>query len=190
MEVRYGLHPLLCKMWSHVGTRVGAPMQRRLDGDTLFGAFEMKGAGGVFHYTDRVGKEFDAEFLKRISESAAKKIHVLIEDGAGFRHKQGQSVEDKLPINVRVTILSPYSPELETVEKLWDAVKGRICNMNWKSLEDLEERLTNLLRSWWERNEGFGSLVTGSYLLTERNVTRKFGKSLLLCYAIQLDRSC
>jgi transposase len=180
-EMRYGLHPLLRKMWSLVGTRVVAPVNRRFNWGYLFGAFEVDGLGGEFLYTDGVGKEFDAVFLEQISKSAPEKIHVIIGDGAGFHHKQNQNNETELPANIRIITLPPYSPELNPIEKLWDVVKDGICNVNWKSMEELEERMTEVLASWWTKVEGFGSLLTNSYLRSELNATKNSDKALLLC---------
>jgi len=68
-EMRYGLHPLLRKMWSIKGHRVVAPMNRRYDWGYLFGAIEVGGPGSEFLYTDGINKEFDRNFLKQIAES-------------------------------------------------------------------------------------------------------------------------
>jgi transposase len=170
-EMRYGLHPLLRKMWSLIGTRVIAPVHRRFKWGYLFGAIEVEGSNSEFLYTEGLGKEFDAAFIDQIANSAPDKIHVIIGDGAGFHHKQNQDNEGALPENVRILTLPPYSPELNPIEKLWDVVKDTICNVNWESLEELENRLTQTLKSLWRRPEGFSSLFTNSYLRSELNAT-------------------
>jgi len=101
-EMRYGLHPLLRKMWSLIGTRVVAPVHRRFKWGYLFGAIEVEGSGSEFLYTDGLSKDFDAAFIGQISSSDPDKIHVIIGDGAGFHHKQGQDNEASIPSNVRV----------------------------------------------------------------------------------------
>ena len=68
-EMRYGLHPLLRKMWSLIGHRVVAPVNRRFEWGYLFGAIEVEGGASEFLYTDGVLKEFDREFLKQISNT-------------------------------------------------------------------------------------------------------------------------
>lgn len=172
-EMRYGLHPLLRRMWSLIGTRVVAPVNRRFKWGYLFGAIEVEGSGSEFLYTEGLGKEFDAAFINQVSKSDPDKIHVIIGDGAGFHHKQGQDFEGAIPSNVRILTLPPYSPELNPIEKLWDVVKDSICNINWSSLGELESQLTKTLEDLWERVEGFSSLFTNSYLRSELNAINK-----------------
>ena len=172
-EMRYGLHPLLRKMWSLIGTRVVAPVNRRFKWGYLFGAIEVEGSGSEFLYTDGLSKDFDAAFIKQVSSSDPDKIHVIIGDGAGFHHKQGQDNESLIPSNVKILTLPPYSPELNPIEKLWDVVKDTVCSINWKSLDQLEEQITTTLKALWERPEGFSSLFTSSYLRTELNAINK-----------------
>ena len=100
--MRYGLHPLLRKMWSLIGTRVIAPVHRRFEWVSLFSAIEVEGSGSEFLYTEGLGKD-------------------------------------------------------------------TVWNVNWKSLEELENKLTQTLESLWRRPEGFSSLFTNSYLRPELN---------------------
>ena len=171
-EMRYGLHPLLRKMWSLIGTRVVASVNRRFKWGYVFGAIEVAGSGSEFLYADGLSKSMDALFIKQIAASAPEKIHVIIGDGAGFHHKEGQDQEAALPKNVRILTLPPYCPELNPIEKFWDIIKDAICTVNWKNLDQLEEKMTQILREWWEKPEGFSSLFTHSYLRTELNATR------------------
>jgi len=172
-EMRYGLHPLLRKMWSLIGTRVIAPVNRRFKWGYVLGAIEVEGSGSEFLYTNGLGKDMDALFIEQISASSPDEIHVIIGDGAGFHHKEGQANKEALPENVRILTLPPYSPELNPIEKFWDVVKDGIFSVNWKNLEELETKMSEVLKSWWERPEGFASLFTSSYLRTELNASKK-----------------
>ena len=170
-EMRYGLHPLLRKMWSLRGTRVVAPVNRRFEWGYLFGALEVENGQSEFLYTDRVVKDFDRAFLEQISKHDPDCIHVVIGDGAGFHHREGVEQENPLPKNIEILTLPPYSPELSPVEKIWDIVKDRICTVCWQTLEALESEISNCLREWWEKEDGFSSLFTQSYLRSELNAT-------------------
>ncbi len=45
----------------------------------------------------------------------------------------------------------PYSPELNPTERLWDVVKDQICNSIFKTLDPIEEKITEALRPFWEQ---------------------------------------
>ena len=180
-EMRYGLHPLLRRMWSLAGKRVVAPVHRRFKWGYVFGAIEVGGAGSEFMYTDGLSKMMDAGFIEQVAKSDPEKMHVIIGDGAAFHNKEGQTSTEELPANVRILTLPAYSPELNPIEKLWDIVKDVICTVAWADLGALEEKLTEVLREWWERPDGFASLFTSSYLVSELNATGNPNKSCLFC---------
>ncbi len=168
-EMRYGLHPLLRKMWSLVGRRVIAPVERRFKWGYLFGAIEVESGSSEFLFTDGVTKDFDCAFLTQISQSDPDCEHVVIGDGAGFHHKENQQCDQPIPANIHILTLPPYSPELNPIEKLWDILKDKICTRHWSDMEQLERAITEVLQEWWKRAEGFSSLFRHSYLRSELN---------------------
>lgn len=170
-EMRYGLHPLLRKMWSLIGHRVIASVNRRFQWGYLFGAIEVENGASEFLYTDGVLKEFDREFLNQISRHDLDCEHVVIGDGAGFHHKENQDCEESLPSNIHILTLPAYSPELNPIEKLWDIIKDKICTHHWENLVELEDAITEVLKTWWDRAKGFSSLFRQSYLRSELNAT-------------------
>ncbi len=74
-------------------------------------------------------------FLKKlIKKSKGQKIVIVI-DGAGW-HRSDKSIISK---NIRIIMLSPYSPELNPAEKLWQYIKNHtIKNRVYKTLKELE----------------------------------------------------
>lgn len=171
-EMRHGLHPLTRKMWCRRGVRVTAPSRRRYQNGYLYGALEVSGEGAEFLFTPNLCKEWDECFLTQIGRTDPESIHVVIGDGAGFHHKQGDSL---LPTNVRIITLPPYSPELNPAEKLWDIVKDGICNRDWEDLEELEKAIEQRIRPYWEEPERVKKLIGTSYLPSELNDTNRKG---------------
>lgn len=169
-EMRYGLHPLVRRVWSLKGVRVVTPVERRFEWGYVFGAFEVGGGASEFLYSPTVNKEADIHFLHQIAASDQEAMHVVIGDGAGFHHRNGGS---ELPENLKIITLPAYSPELNPVEKFWDIVKDTICNKAWPSLEALEEKITITLRNYWEDTIRVLSLFTNSYLRSELNDLKK-----------------
>jgi transposase len=94
----------------------------------------------------------------------------VIGDGAGFHHRKD---EESLPENSKIITLPAYSPELNPVEKLWDIVKDVICNRDWKDLDELEEKITERIKPYWEDAECVTRLIGKGYLLSERNAIWK-----------------
>ena len=169
-EMRYGLHPLVRKMWSLVGHRVVAPVHRRFDWGYLFGAMEVSRGKGEFLHTGRISKDFDRAFLEQISKSESGAMHVVIGDGAGFHHREGIKQENPLPDNLRIITLPAYCPELNPAEKLWDVIKDRICTTCWENLDAVAEKIDEVLEEHWTRSGKFRSYFTNSYLRLELNV--------------------
>ena len=93
----------------------------------------MEGGESEFLYADGISKEKDARFIRQISNNDPNEVHIIIGDGAGFHHKQNLDNEECIPDNVRVLTISPYSPELNPIDKLWDVIKNEICHISGQS---------------------------------------------------------
>ena len=50
-----------------------------------------------------------------------------------------------IPSNIALLFLPPYSPELNPAEKMWRYLKDRIANEAFKTLNDLSNRLGQLI---------------------------------------------
>lgn len=67
----------------------------------------------------------------------------MVVDGAGW-HKAGSL---KLPSNLRLHFLPPYSPELNPQEHIWDELREKhFHNRVFASLDALEDQLVQALR--------------------------------------------
>lgn len=73
---------------------------------------------------------------------------ILVLDGAGWH----RSHTLKLPHNLRLLMLPPYSPELNPVENLWDELREKsFHNRVFDSLDALENHLEAALCITWKR---------------------------------------
>jgi transposase len=167
-EMRFGLQPVTRRAWGLPGVRIVKPVQQRYEWGYVYGALEVGGGGAEFSYLPTVNKEATRLHLEQISASDPESIHVIIWDGAGFHHRDG---EEEIPTNVRLIQLPAYSPELNPVEKLWDIVKDGICNRFHENLDALEEEITERLRPYWEDVRRVKSLIGEGWLLAEVNAT-------------------
>jgi transposase len=167
-EMRYGLQPVTRRVWSLQGVRVVKPICPRYEWGYTFGALEVGGEGCEFSFLPTVSKEATRLHLEQISRGDAEAVHVIIWDGAGFHHRDG---DPEVPENIRLIQLPAYSPELNPAEKLWDILKDGICNRLFETIEALEEALTAKLRLYWEESERVVSLIGSGWLLAEVNAT-------------------
>ena len=167
-EMRFGLQPVTRRMWTLKGVEIIAPVNPRYQWGYTYGALEVCGGSAEFMHTDGVSQEATSVFYQQLAANDAQAMHIIIADGAGFHLPEGH---EKLPDNVRVVTLPPYSPELNPVEKLWDIVKDRICNRVWPELESLEEAITQVLKEYWSTPALVRSLVGQGVLNTEVNTS-------------------
>jgi len=82
-------------------------------------------------------------FLDAFAETIADDEHVaLVLDGAGWHN--GKSL--RLPPNITLVPLPPYSPELNPVERVWLYLKERFLSM--RLLNDYRAIVTAASRAW------------------------------------------
>jgi transposase len=98
-------------------------------------------------------------FLAELSQEYLSDRVALIMDGAGW-HK---SADLKIPENIKIFFLPPYSPELNPVERLWLYIKKNILpNKIYKTIDDLETALCKFINQLSQ--ELVKSICTASYL--------------------------
>lgn len=77
-------------------------------------------------------------FLKEISKRHRYRMILMIMDGAASHRHSGL----KVPDNILIVYLPPYSPELNPVEHLWDDMREKFfCNRVFDSMVAVEKRL-------------------------------------------------
>jgi transposase len=147
-EHRYGLLPVIRRVWARKGVRVHAPYKTTYQWGYLHEALEVDGAHRVeLLFTPSINQDVHAVFLKQIAESDPDALHVIVMDQAGFHMKQE---DGRVPVNIRVLPLPPYCPELNPAEWFGRVVKAPTVNRIYGSLEKLENHLIAVARSWSE----------------------------------------
>jgi transposase len=166
-EHRYGLLPVIRRCWSLKGVRVHVPYATRYQWGYLHEALEVDGENKVeLLFTPAIDQDIHATFLRQIGASDPGARHVIIQDQAGFHLREGDA---RLPANVRVVPLPPYSPELNPVEKLGDLVKDAICNRLFTALRPLEDAILAELEPLRQSGARVAQLIGRSWLLEQAN---------------------
>ncbi len=145
-EHRYGLLPVIRRVWARRGVRVHAPYATTYKWGYLHEALEIDGAHDTqLLFTPAINRDIHAVFLQQIADSDPASLHVVIQDRAGF-HLPADDV--RLPSNVRLLPLPPYCPELNPVEGFGRLLKAPTANRLYRSLRQLENHLIATARHW------------------------------------------
>lgn len=80
-------------------------------------------------------------FLRELSAQLHQYRVILLVDQAGWHLSGKLETFD----NIRLLPLPAYSPELNPVENFWKYVRDKLGNGFWESMDDLEDRLVDIL---------------------------------------------
>ena len=173
-EARFGLHTELRRVWTLRGLRPVVTRQIKYKWDYLYGALGVTGGEVHFAHLPGVNLEWDESYLRNLVATAPGVIHVLIRDQAGFHLRDGDA---RLPAQVRIVDLPPYSPELNPCEQLWDILKDDIANRVFPTISKLRVGMKATLRRYWEDTALVLRLIGRPWMQAELNATLKTIKS-------------
>lgn len=120
----------------------------RHDSAYIFGAICPRRGVGAAMITPAANTEMMNLHLIEISTQVALGAHaVVVCDGAGW-HQRGKKLE--VPANITLLSLpppsrarSPYSPELNPMEKVWDYLRqNKLCALVWDSYDEIADACT------------------------------------------------
>lgn len=145
-EHRYGLLPVIRRIWGRRGVRVQAPYATQYRWGYLHEALEVDGDHRVeLLFTPAIDQDIHTLFLQQIAAAEPKALHVVIADQAGFHLSP---TDPRVPANLRLLPLPPYSPELNPVERFGGLLKARVANRLYPTLRKLEDHLFAASREW------------------------------------------
>ena len=144
-EARFGQQGTLTHVWAERGSRPTALKQTEYDFAYLMAAVDpLTGASSAL-ITPTVNTLYMNEHLRFISQEAGPGVHVvLVLDNAGWHIAK----ELKVPTNLTLLPLPPYSPELNPVERLWSYLKSHYLSN--RVYEDYQDMLDVSTHAWNE----------------------------------------
>jgi len=161
-EARIGQQGTLTRVWAERGSRPVAPRDQRYSWAYLFGAICPARGLGAALVLPFANAEMMNLHLAEISATVAPGAHaVLTVDGAGW-HQTGDKL--RVPDNITLLHLPPYSPELNPVENVWAYLRGNklsnrvfdtydaivdACCEAWNWLTAPPERITTITSREW-----------------------------------------
>lgn len=162
-EARVGQQGTLARLWARKGSRPRAPKDCRYAWAYIFGAVCPARATGAALVMPYANTEAMTAHLAEISRNVSHGAHaVLVLDGAGWHG----SKDLKVPENITLMTLPPYSPELNPVENIWQFLRqnhlaNRVfetyeaivdaCCAAWSALIDSPDKIASISsRDWAE----------------------------------------
>ena len=143
-EARFGQQGTLTTVWARRGSRPVRVRQCQYDWVYLYGAVDPQTGQTVGMLAPTVNTAWMSAFLQLVSDQAEADEHlVLVLDNAGWHVAR----ELKVPANITLLYLPPYSPELNPIERLWKYLKEHyLSNRVYSDYDALVEAATEAFR--------------------------------------------
>ena len=134
-EARFGQQGTITRVWALRGSRPRVVRQTKYEWLYVIGAVCPQTGQSSGLLSPYINTEIMNIYLYQFSNKLAENVHaVLIWDQAGF-HK---SKALKIPDNITIVPLPPYSPELNPVENLWHYLRSHYwSNRAYVDYDDL-----------------------------------------------------
>lgn len=124
-EARFGQKGTTTKVWAERGSRPTVIKQTRYEWAYLYGAVDPLTGDSSALLAPHVNTATMNAFLRVLSGEVGRNDHVvLVLDQAGWHVSKGL----KVPANITLLYLPPYSPELNCVERLWLYIRGHFLS--------------------------------------------------------------
>ena len=116
------------------GVKPICPFQQVFKSTYLFGAFSPITGDSLQLILPWCNADNFQIFLDSLSNQNPEEFKIMVLDNGAF-HKAKKL---KVPENIALVFLPPYSPELNPAEKMWAKYKRQFSNLIFDSLEKLE----------------------------------------------------
>ena len=119
------------------GKRPKVKYQHRVQNTYLYGAFSPINGHSFVWEINGVDKEIFFMYLNALSKHKPLEYKIVVIDNAGFHSTKDM----KIPHNIFLLNIPPYSPELNPCERIWQQLKHRFKNLTFKDLKSLRKWL-------------------------------------------------
>lgn len=124
------------------GIRAILPYQHKFATTYLYGSYSpIDGDSFVWEINGTDTKIFES-YLKEFSKYRPSQYKIVVIDNAGFHSTKNI----KVPDNIYLLRIPPYSPELNPCEQVWQWIKNRYKNKVFDTMDSLKEWLHQTVR--------------------------------------------
>ena len=147
-EARIGQKGRTCRVWWTRGQRPPGLCDNRFTFAYIFACVEPGTDNAFALVLPYVNTEAMQIFLDHFAKTIAKNEHVaMVLDQAGWHGAH----ELKVPANITLVPLPPYSPELNPVERVWEYLKERSLSLrllnDYEAIADAASKAWNRMRA-------------------------------------------
>ena len=133
----------MTRLWAARGSRPPAARDRRFDWAYIFGAVCPARAATAAFVAPKANTWAMTQHLDAISCNVAEGAHaVVVVDGAGWHGAKDLAV----PHNVSLLTLPPYSPELNSIENVWQYLRQNFLSN--RVFEDYDAIVDACCKAW------------------------------------------
>jgi transposase len=108
----------------------------------LFGAFSPITGNSLLMELPTCNSDNFQIFLDELANENPETLIIMVLDNGAF-HKAKKL---KIPDNIKLFFLPPYSPELNPAEKIWERFKRKFTNKIFHSLEEISTFLDDVVK--------------------------------------------
>jgi transposase len=143
-ESRFGLLPVQRRCITLSGVKPMGPVQYQFENFYLYGAVEPSTGDSFFLELPHLTTVNFQLFLKEFAQHYQDTLNIVVLDN-GSCHKAKALI---IPANVVCLFLPPYSPELNPIERLWQAMKAQLAWVLTAAIDELEHHVEAIIRHY------------------------------------------
>lgn len=166
-ESRFGLMSHMGSCISAKGIRPVINYSHKFSSTYLYGSYSPIDGDSFVWEVNGVSTKIFETYLHALSAHRPKEFKIVVIDNAGFHSTKNIRVPD----NIFLLNIPPYTPELNPCEQIWAYIKTRFKNQVFKNMEELKEWLYQKVNSMSENT--IMSITSNYHYLDLFNTTFK-----------------
>lgn len=141
-ESRFGLMTHIGKCLTARGVKPIVKYQHAFKNTYLYGSFSPINGDSFVYEIEGTTSEIFYKYLLEFSKYKPNELKVIIIDNAGFHSLK----KYKIPDNIKLIRIPPYTPELNPSEKIWHYIKQHYKNCVFGNLQNVKQWLHEFIR--------------------------------------------
>lgn len=163
-ESRFGLHTIPRRRLTLRGVKPLGSYQFEFDNFYVYGIVAPRSGEGYFEARLTMKScDFQA-FLSHFAAEYPDRCHIILLDNARSHH----AATLHLPPNIALLFLPPYAPELNPIERVWQALKDPLAWQCFQNLAELNDVVADLVTHY--DSSAFHSLIAYPFIVDAINL--------------------